>query len=381
MIRMKYRTGVFSAFVTVAATVMFAAGISMPANAAPVAYDAKLSDHTTTTDASAGLRAAALAVQAKSGWGGGTILVNGKYTVNTTVDLGEVSGAQTPQNEHRVWNKIRLVGTGVGASKLSRNTLGPMFRLGHTQICRPAGNNPCFYKGAYLEDLAFLDMGFETTSTSYIWELKTGAITNSTWQRLRFDIKGVGGGILYAGPGVSGEGGLGGQNHNSSWRDITAYVSPQSRHVPMRYVSANNYCNGNVFESWWAHHRKNVSAPFFEMKPTTGQFTNTTFRAITGEQNGRGLIAVYGINGLQLEAIQEWDMTMPGYYSSIIGVNPNGATPSKSVNLVASGDVVTSRCGRNGARNFWIAPNTVGVNTNGSVSRVLQDVSAGGCAS
>ena len=66
--------------------------LSSPANAAP-AYDVKLSSFSSPgTDASDALVKAAMAVQQKSNWGGGTIWADGKYTVNKTVALDQLVG-------------------------------------------------------------------------------------------------------------------------------------------------------------------------------------------------------------------------------------------------------------------------------------------------
>ena len=89
------------AAVASAAVMALSAGIANAAAAnATTVYDVKLSSYTSTTgDAGAGLRNAALAVQAKSGWQGGTIYVDGAYTVATQVQLDELVGEAKPLNQ------------------------------------------------------------------------------------------------------------------------------------------------------------------------------------------------------------------------------------------------------------------------------------------
>ena len=377
------------ATVSSAAVMALSAGIANAAAAnATTVYDVKLSSYTSTTgDAGAGLRNAALAVQAKSGWQGGTIYVDGAYTVASQVQLDELVGAATPSNQQRVWNKVRLVGSGVGASKLKKTTNGAMFYMGRTDVCRASGTNPCQYAGVYLENLGYSNMGFETTGTSWIWQIDSGAITTSQWQSIRADVRGNGG-VMYVGRSNTGKGG--GQYHTNSWRDTRLERHSKTSSYPMfRFVSAHNYINGNVFDTGWWHGHGHDRTPFLEMRPSggntpsnSGQYTNTTFRAITGEQNLGGLIHLFGGNGISMTTVVDWDGICPGYRSSIIAVNPNGSTASRSFSISGSGTIAHSNYApvRNGARSLWVDPSTVGVSTGGSpLNQAIPKTGTGTC--
>ena len=323
-----------------------------------------------SSDASAGLRLAAHAVQNASNWNGGTICVDRAYTVNSTVQLDELVGPATPANSKRVWNKVRLSGTGAGAAKFTKTTNGPMFRMNRIDVTRDAPGVPKWYAGVYLENVAYENVGFEmgAAATGYIWELSSGAITTGQWHSINAKVLGNGG-IMYVGRLTSGKGGA--QYHTNSWRDVRLEgLSKTNPYVMMRFASAHNYVNGNTFDTVWAHHHGNDKAVFFEFKPSGGvnstsggQYTNTTLRAITGEQNLGGLAHFYGINGISLNAIAEWDGICPGYAKSIIGVNPNAGTPSRSLNITGSGSLAHSNYApvRNNARVVWVDSTTVGV--------------------
>lgn len=343
------------------------------AQAAEPVYNVKLSAYAKPgTDAGPALVRAAKAVQAKSGWQGGTIFVDGQYLMNTTIQLDEVVGAATPNNNQKVWNKVTLVGSGVGASKLKRTANGPMFRMYRTDITHDPTK---WYSGTYLSNVGYKDMGFEYAPgvTGYVWELGSGAITSGQWHGIRVDHYGNGG-IMYVGRGTTGKGG--GQYHSNSWRDVTLEMhSKTNPYIPMRFASAGHYINGNLFDKVWAHHHLNDKAPFFVFRPSgsgktasdSGRYTNTSFRSITGEQNLGGLIHMWGASGVDLTAISEWDGDCPGYASSIIGFNNNSSTKTNGVTISGSGQLAYNYApARNDSRTVWVAPGATNVVSNGT---------------
>lgn len=294
---------------------------ALPAKAAPT-KDVNLSSYVgTSTDASAGLRAAAIDLQTRNGWKGGTINIDGQWTINTTINLDELQGGDTSK---RLWNMVRLEGTGIGSSKLTRGVNGPMFQMKSTTPIS-------------LYNMAYNAIGFETTvdAASYIWELQSGAVTNSQWEDIAVEIKGQGG-VIAVGPTAAGNNGA--EYHSNSWRDTMVYVSKDSNYVPFRFTSAHHHVNGNTFDRMWAHHRLNNKKPFFEMKPKNGgTYTNNSFKAITGEQNLGGLLHLTGMNGGTIDSVVDWDGLAPGYNNHVIQVVNSWGTV-----ITGSGFVVQS---------------------------------------
>lgn len=282
----KVTGGVVASAIAVAASAVVIGPIES-ADAAAQATSVKLSSFVTGEDASAGLEAAADAVQRASNHRGGTIIVDGSWTVDKSVDLSAVSaGTNRPR-----WNAIVIRGNGPRASTLKRTVSGPIFSM--TQS-RGVGN------------LAFLDMGFviEATAASYIWEFTNGFMTNSRFQGLTGEVLGQGGIINLTGTPANPNGA---EFHTNAFRDSMFYVSKVSKYVPMNFTVAGHFANGNSFDGLWLHHRLNDKVPFILMKPNSSTFTNNSFRAITGEQNLGGLIHLSGMDGGSIENTMEWD--------------------------------------------------------------------------
>lgn len=327
-------------------------------------YDVKLSDYMSgTTDASVGLQRAAQAVQARSGGSGGTVWVDGQYTVADTVQLDEVV------NGVKTWQAVRLVGSGVGASLLKKDTAGSMFRMGGRQ-----------WGAVSLSNLGYRDIGFQTTGQSYVWELKRGSLTNSQWQDLSVEVLGPGG-IIDVSPGTYAGQENGAEYHTNGWTNAMFHVAKTSPLVPMNFTSAHHYVNGNSFNTVWAHHRGNDLVPFWRMRPKSGEYTNNSFRSITGEQNLGGLIELFGPNGGTLDAIAEWDGVCPGYKANVIAIAPNRTTVARGVSIIGSGTVVHSNYApvRNKAQNIWVASTSQNVIISGSVQQIIPQIGTTKC--
>ena len=347
------KTKTVAAAVAAMATGIGMGGIISPAlqsNAAPTS-EVRLSNYVGTgSDASAGIRAAVLALQTKNNWQGGKIIVDGQWTVNTTIKLDELANNDPSK---RYWNMVTMEGTGIGSSKLTRGVTGPMFSMQNSA------------KPVTIYNLRYINMGFEATpdATSYIWENTAGAITNSVWEKVAVEIKGQGGVMNNATTAASPNGA---EFHSNTFRDCMFYVSKDSRYIPMRFESAKHFVNGNNFDRMWLHHRLNSLKPFILMKPKSGQYTNNSFRAITGEQNLGGLIHLYGQNGGKLDAVFEWDGAAPGYQNHVIVVEN-----SYGVVIAGSGQVVKNYyAAKPGTKTIQLANNQYVVTSGSAVGYI-----------
>lgn len=73
-------------------------------------------------------------------------------------------------------------------------------------------------------------------------------------------------------------------------------------------ISMNgNYANNITFSNSWAHGHNATGAPFFRIESTDAWNYSISFRDITGEQNGGGLVHLLNANGVVVDNCVDWD--------------------------------------------------------------------------
>lgn len=272
----------------------------------PAACTVKLSSYTTpgSTDSRAGVHNAMKAVEAK---GGGTICVDGMYNIRNYIDLDTI--ARTAD--------IAFVGTSTSGSGFRGTTNAPIFFQGD-QTLRPEakGNTSSPYRGQYRYNTIFSNMKLVKPAGTIgrIFDFRTGAQVNMTISNIQVDSAATGANneTIYFGRDV--------QAHGNLFTKLRIEQRAVNTSGVVKVVGAHNFFNNNQFLSITAYKFNNNGAPGFELRPQTGQYTNNSFRSITGQNMAGGFIHVYGQSGGGIYDSSNWDLAANTQYRDTIRV-------------------------------------------------------------
>ena len=263
-----------------AAALLLTATASPAQALVPAACTVKLSSYTTpgSTDSRAGVHNAMLAIANR---GGGTICVDGMYNVRNYIDLDII-----PRSAD-----IKFVGTSTSSSGFTATANSPIFFQGN-QTLRPEakGNTSSPYRGQYRYNTAFSNMKLikPAGTIGRIFDFRTGAQVNMTISNIQVDSSATGANneTIYFGRDV--------QAHGNLFTKLRIEQRAVNTSGVVKVAGAHNFFNNNQFLSITAYKFNNNGAPGFELRPVTGQYTNNSFRSITGQNMAGGFIHVYG---------------------------------------------------------------------------------------
>ncbi len=299
---------------------------SAAASVAPVACTVNLSSYATpgATDSRAGVHNA---MQAVANQGGGTICVDGMYKIRNFINLDII-----PRSAD-----IKFVGTSTSSSGFIATANSPIFFQGD-QTLRPEakGNTSSPYRGQYRYNTVFSNMKLikPAGTIGRIFDFRTGAQVNMTISNIQVDSSATGANneTIYFGRDV--------QAHGNLFTKLRIEQRAVNTSGVVKVVGAHHFFNNNQFLSITAYKFNNNGAPGFELRPETGEYTNNSFRSITGQNMAGGFIHVYGQSGGGIYDSSNWDLAPNTQYRDTIRVGKTAKSyPTNGYVLSGLGNV------------------------------------------
>ena len=316
---------------TITGVIMAGAGLTAltttPAQASEVLCTVKLSDYATpgAVDSLDGVNAAMDAVAAA---GGGTICVDGMYNIRNYIDLDRI-----PRSAD-----IRFIGSSTSSTGFTSVVNAPIF-LQNNQTLRPEanGNTNSPYRGQYRYNSVFSSMKLVKNGTGRVFDFRSGAQVNARFVNLNIETRanGANNEAFYVGPHH--------QAHGSLFESLRIQVFNTNKSGVVRVNTFHHGFNNNTFKSITAYKFDEQSAPCFELRPITGQYTTNSFTGITGQNCGGGFIHVYGQSGGGIYNSSNWDSPKASVYRDSIRVGKHASSyPTTGYNIQGVGRVEES---------------------------------------
>lgn len=225
---------------------------------------------------------------------GGTILVDGSFRMDGGIDLSRL-------------NAIRVQGLGQWHSRLYSNG-GNLLYMGSANGVR---------------DMVFRDLSLQTGPDGggcVLWVNK-GFVVRSAFENVRMRSRRFGYATIYISDNA--------QMHATNFRRVELDRMPQYPGGPaspsVMVTTMHHGFNNNHFDTVWVHGNNATQNAGIVLQPptTSSRYVGNVFTAITGEQNGAGLIHAAYQKGLIIDAAREWDYSVDGvnktpYTKSII---------------------------------------------------------------
>ena len=281
-----------------------------PAQASEVLCTVKLSNYATAgaIDSLAGVHAAMDAVAAK---GGGTVCVDGMYNIRNYIDLDRI-----PRNAD-----IRFIGSSTSSTGFRSVVNAPIF-LQNNQTLRPEakGSPTSPYRGQYRYNTVFSSMKLVKSGAGRVFDFRTGAQVNARFVNLNIETRANGGNseAFYVGPHH--------QAHGNLFESLRIQVFNTNKSSVVRANTFHHGFNNNTFKTITAYKFDEQSAPCFELRPITGQYTTNSFTGITGQNCGGGFIHVYGQSGGGIYNSSNWDSPRASVYRDSIRVGKHASS-------------------------------------------------------
>ena len=300
------------------------------ASEAPVsaieACTVKLSSYTApgSSDSLPGVHNAMQAIAAK---GGGTLCVDGMYTVKGSINLDSI-----PRSAD-----IRFVGTSTSSTGFTSAANAPLF-VQNDQTLRPEakGNTSSPMRGQYRYNTVFATMKLvkPETTTGRVFDFQTGAQVNARFENLQINnnAKGINSESFYFGVAHQAHGNLY-QNlrvEQPGFLTTNGVKRTVNESGIIKAVGTGNFYNSNRWVSSTLYNMNGTFAPCIELRPANAQFANNVIQSVTGQNCAGGFIHAYGQRGITIGGSPNWDNVAGSVYRDTIRL---GKTPtSGSVN-------------------------------------------------